>query len=239
MRLRYTLPALADLSAILDYIAVHSPQGARRVQARIQALTDLLLQHPHMGRRTSDPASRRMTTTPYPYLVFYEITSPRSLSTPSVTQTATRPECPALLERVMTEPFYAPHQLAELQEGCYAVNRTYGQSPGEYLSLRLTNEAAYEYARHGFVRKLGTLKHRAADDHGAGGLADVEREAIRIRTGERCSRAQKRGQHMGWPPKLTPVQKGEARRRRAQGATLAELARSYDVGKSTISRLGS
>ena len=41
MRLRYTLPALADLSVILDYIAVHSPQGARRVQARIQDLTDL------------------------------------------------------------------------------------------------------------------------------------------------------------------------------------------------------
>jgi plasmid stabilization system protein ParE len=56
VRLRYTLPALADLSAILDYIAVHSPQGARRVQARIQALTDLLLQHPHIGRRTRDPA---------------------------------------------------------------------------------------------------------------------------------------------------------------------------------------
>ena len=47
VRLRYTLPALADLSAILDYIAAHSPQRARRVQARIKALTDLLLVHPH------------------------------------------------------------------------------------------------------------------------------------------------------------------------------------------------
>ena len=74
MRLRYTLPALADLGAILDYIAAHSPQGARRVQARIQALTDLLLQYPHIGRRTNDPSIRRMTTTPYPYLVFYEAT---------------------------------------------------------------------------------------------------------------------------------------------------------------------
>jgi plasmid stabilization system protein ParE len=74
VRLRYTLPALADLSAILDYIAAHSPQGARRVQARIKALTDLLLQHPHIGHRTNDPAVRRMTTMPYPYLVFYEVT---------------------------------------------------------------------------------------------------------------------------------------------------------------------
>src|SRR5271165_4784538 len=70
-----------------------------------------------------------------------------------------------------------------------------------------------------------------------GGLADVERDLIRTRTAEGRSRAQQRGQHMGRPSKLTDAQKAEARRRRAEGATLAELARSYDVGKSTISRL--
>ena len=70
-----------------------------------------------------------------------------------------------------------------------------------------------------------------------GGLADVERDLIRTRTAEGRSRAQKLGQHMGRPSKLTDTQKAEARRRRAQEATLAELARSYDVGKSTISRL--
>src|SRR5216683_7660732 len=70
-----------------------------------------------------------------------------------------------------------------------------------------------------------------------GGLADVERDLIRTRTAEGRSRAQKRGQRMGRPSKLTDAQKVEARQRRAKGATLAELARSYDVGKSTISRL--
>ena len=60
-----------------------------------------------------------------------------------------------------------------------------------------------------------------------GGLADVERDLIRTRTAEGRSRAQKRGQHMGRPSKLTDTQKAEARLRRAQGATLAELARSY------------
>jgi DNA invertase Pin-like site-specific DNA recombinase len=70
-----------------------------------------------------------------------------------------------------------------------------------------------------------------------GGLADVERDLIRTRTAEGRSRAKKRGQHMGRPPKLTEAQQAEARKRRAQGATLAELARSYSVGKSTISRL--
>jgi DNA invertase Pin-like site-specific DNA recombinase len=68
-----------------------------------------------------------------------------------------------------------------------------------------------------------------------GGLADAERDLIRTRTAEGRSRAQARGQHMGRPPKLTAAQQAEARRRRAEGATLAELARSYGVGKSTIS----
>jgi hypothetical protein len=68
------------------------------------------------------------------------------------------------------------------------------------------------------------------------GLADVERDLIRTRTAEGRSRAQQRWQRMGRKPKLTEEQQAEARRR-AAGATLAELARSYDVGKSTISRL--
>jgi len=74
VKLRYTLPALADLRSILDHIADHSPQGALRVQARIQAVIDLLLLHPHIGTRTDDPAIGRLTALPYPYLVFYEAT---------------------------------------------------------------------------------------------------------------------------------------------------------------------
>jgi DNA invertase Pin-like site-specific DNA recombinase len=70
-----------------------------------------------------------------------------------------------------------------------------------------------------------------------GGLADLERDLIRTRTAEGRSRAKVRGQHMGRPPKLTDAQKAEARRRRAEGATLKELARSYNVGRATISRL--
>lgn len=70
VRLRYTRPALADLEEILEYIALHSPQGSRRVQARIQAIIDLLLLHPLIGTRTNDPTVRCMPTLPYPYLVF-------------------------------------------------------------------------------------------------------------------------------------------------------------------------
>ncbi len=70
-----------------------------------------------------------------------------------------------------------------------------------------------------------------------GGLADVERDLIRTRTAEGRSRAKARGQHMGRPPALTPQQQAEARQRRADGATLKELASSYNVGRATISRL--
>ena len=70
-----------------------------------------------------------------------------------------------------------------------------------------------------------------------GGLADVERDLIRTRTAEGGSRAEARGQHMGRPPKLTPQQQKEARQRRAEGATLEELAEAYNVGRATISRL--
>jgi toxin ParE1/3/4 len=74
MRPRYTLPALADLASILDYIADHSPQGAARTHARIRAITDLLLRYPLAGSVTDDPSIRRITTTPFPYLIFYEAT---------------------------------------------------------------------------------------------------------------------------------------------------------------------
>src|SRR3954468_5098005 len=72
-----------------------------------------------------------------------------------------------------------------------------------------------------------------------GGLADVERDLIKTRTGEGRTRAKARGQPMGRPPKLTPQQQAEARLRRAEGAPLAELAKSYNVGVATISRLRS
>jgi DNA invertase Pin-like site-specific DNA recombinase len=71
-----------------------------------------------------------------------------------------------------------------------------------------------------------------------GRLADVERDLIRTRTAEGPNRAKARGQHMGRPPKLALQQQKEARRRRAEGATLKELAKSYNVGRATISRLG-
>jgi DNA invertase Pin-like site-specific DNA recombinase len=70
-----------------------------------------------------------------------------------------------------------------------------------------------------------------------GGLAEFERELIRARTGEGRERAKARGVRMGRPPKMTQNQIKEALRRRDNGEPMREIARSYDVSHSTISRL--
>jgi DNA invertase Pin-like site-specific DNA recombinase len=70
-----------------------------------------------------------------------------------------------------------------------------------------------------------------------GGLAEFERELILARTGAGRDRAKAQGVRFGRPPSLTPHQRREAMERLAQGAAQAELARSYGVSQSTISRL--
>jgi DNA invertase Pin-like site-specific DNA recombinase len=71
-----------------------------------------------------------------------------------------------------------------------------------------------------------------------GGLAEFERELIRVRTAEGRSRAVARGVKLGRKPKLTPHQVMEAVRRRDIGdKTVRDIARSYNVSYSTISRL--
>jgi DNA invertase Pin-like site-specific DNA recombinase len=70
-----------------------------------------------------------------------------------------------------------------------------------------------------------------------GGLAEFERELIRARTGEGRARAVARGVKMGRKPKLTQHQQREAIRRREKGEPMREIARSYNVSHSTISRL--
>ena len=74
LKLRYTVPALADLKELAGYLDPRSPQGARLVRQRIKTLIEQLPGQPLVGKRTEDPAIRRLTTAPYPYLIFYEVT---------------------------------------------------------------------------------------------------------------------------------------------------------------------
>jgi DNA invertase Pin-like site-specific DNA recombinase len=70
-----------------------------------------------------------------------------------------------------------------------------------------------------------------------GGLAEFERELILARTSDGRTRAKARGVKFGRPSVLTWDQRREAIQRLAEGATQADLARSYGVSQATISRL--
>jgi DNA invertase Pin-like site-specific DNA recombinase len=50
-------------------------------------------------------------------------------------------------------------------------------------------------------------------------------------------RAKARGVRLGRKPKLTPHQQQEARRRKEIGEPIRDIARSYNVHNSTISRI--
>jgi toxin ParE1/3/4 len=68
MRLRYTTRAAAELDEVLAFVDRESPQGARRVKARVLAVIDLLLRYPESGKLTNTSRLRRAVVYPYPYL---------------------------------------------------------------------------------------------------------------------------------------------------------------------------
>jgi len=92
-------------------------------------------------------------------------------------------------------------------------------------------------------RSLGDAWADTTTSHGRlmltvlGGLAEFERDLIRARTSEGRERAKARGVRMGRKPKLTTHQKQEILRRKENGEAVREIARSYNVHNSTISRL--
>jgi DNA invertase Pin-like site-specific DNA recombinase len=71
-----------------------------------------------------------------------------------------------------------------------------------------------------------------------GGLAEFERSLILARTSEGRTRAKARGVKFGRKNALTLHQLREALARRAAGETLVDIARTFNVSHSTISRLG-
>lgn len=110
----------------------------------------------------------------------------------------------------------------------------------------LLNTLAVITEKEAGFRSLGDAWADTTTPHGRlmltvlGGLAEFERDLIRARTSEGRERAKARGIKLGRKPKLTEHQKREAiRRRDRDGEPVREIARSYNVSHSTISRLTS
>ena len=107
----------------------------------------------------------------------------------------------------------------------------------------LLNILATIAERKAGFRSLGDAWADTTTPHGRlmltvlGGLAEFERDLIRARIGEGRARAASRGVKMGRKPKLTPHQRREALQRKECGEPVREIARSYNVHNSTISRL--
>jgi DNA invertase Pin-like site-specific DNA recombinase len=107
----------------------------------------------------------------------------------------------------------------------------------------LLNTLAAITGRKAGFRSLGDAWADTTTAHGRlmvtvlGGLAEFEGELIRARTGEGRARAVARGVKLGRKPKLTPHQRQEVLRRKENGDAVREIARSYNVHNSTISRL--
>jgi DNA invertase Pin-like site-specific DNA recombinase len=107
----------------------------------------------------------------------------------------------------------------------------------------LLNSIATIAERKAAFRSLGDTWADTTTPHGRlilavlGGLAEFERDLIRDRTTEGRNRAKARGVKMGRTPKLTAHQQREAIKRKENGEATRDIARSYNVSHSTISRL--
>lgn len=95
------------------------------------------------------------------------------------------------------------------------------------------------------LRSLGDPWADPASAHGRlfltvlGGLAEFERSLIHSRTSEGRVAALQSGVKFGRKPRLTAHQQAEAISRRELGECHSSIAKSYNVSRSTISRLSS
>src|SRR5689334_1575436 len=102
--------------------------------------------------------------------------------------------------------------------------------------MRKPSSAGLSRLRDRFGGELGPARS-VTGPWGPPAVPRLERHLFRARTGEGRKRAQERGVRFGRPHKLTQHQRREALDRLRAGDTHADIARTFAVSRSTISRL--
>ena len=131
--------------------------------------------------------------------------------------------------------------MASLKAGDWCWSQNWTGSAGRHESCWTRSRVSARSARH-FGRSAIPLWDTSKSQGRLlstllAATAEFERDLIRERAGEGGKRAQGNGVKFGRKPKLSDYQRKEAIKRRAVGETLAEIARSYPVDLSMISRL--
>jgi plasmid stabilization system protein ParE len=74
MKVEFSRLALAELEAILHYVAERSPLGAKRVADRMRRALDHIARHPKAAETVEQrPGVRRLPLMRYPYVIYYEV----------------------------------------------------------------------------------------------------------------------------------------------------------------------
>jgi len=73
MKVRYTVPAQADLDEIYRYISENNPFAAERIKRQIKIDAELLGDLPFISRESDYPGIRVRKVRRYPYLIFYSV----------------------------------------------------------------------------------------------------------------------------------------------------------------------
>ena len=77
MRMFWSRRAIANLTALRDYIAEDSPTSAAAVARRILEAADLLSTQPHLGRPGRIAGTRELVVPETPYIIPYRIRNDR------------------------------------------------------------------------------------------------------------------------------------------------------------------
>ena len=73
MRIRFSARANREFQQAADYLLQHDSAAARAFADVLEAALEAVRRHPDIGRPTSNPPTRVLTLTRFPYRIFYEV----------------------------------------------------------------------------------------------------------------------------------------------------------------------